>query len=187
MQMKLTIDFKEPVKVSLQGQIVTLAKSETSESKAFRCKDIDFSLDGNSLVLSGHNEKKRTRSIMNTVKKHLENIVKGLDQGYEYRMKVVFSHFPMNLQVSGSQVIINNFTGEKKPRKAKIIGGNTRVQVKGKDVTITGPNSEHLGQTAANLERATKLKGKDLRIFQDGIYLVSKGLVEKAEESNENA
>jgi len=177
--MKTRIDFKEPVKVSLEGQTVTLSKGDVSESKTFRCKDVDFVIEGNSLVLTSHNDKKRTVSIIKTVKKHLDNLVSGLDQGYKYTMKVVFSHFPMNIQVSGEYVIINNFTGEKKPRKSFIVGPNTKIQVKGKDVTITGPNPEHLGQTAGNLEKNTKVKKKDLRIFQDGIYLTGKGLVEK--------
>lgn len=185
--MKVKIDFEEPIKVSLEGQTVTLSKGDKSETKAFRCKDVDFSLDGNSLVLESHNEKKRTNSVIRTVQKHLENLVIGLNQGYEYKMKVVFSHFPMNLQVSGNYVIINNFVGEKKPRKARIVGENTRVEIKGKDITITGPNREHVGQTAANLEKATSVKGKDLRIFQDGIYLVSKGLAQKSEERARNA
>jgi len=187
MVMEKKVEFKEPVKASLQGQTVTLTAGDRTETKAFRCKDVDFSMDGNTLVLTGHNEKKKTRSVINTVRKHLENIVVGFSQGYEYKMKVVFSHFPMNLQVSGKQVVINNFTGEKKPRKSNIVGENTKVEIKGKDIKITGPNKEHVGQTTANLEKATKLRGKDHRVFQDGIYPVSKGTIEKPEEGAENA
>ena len=33
----------------------------------------------------------------------------------------------------------------------------------------------YYGQTAANLEQATVVKGRDIRVFQDGIYVVSKG------------
>ncbi|MEM0359803.1 MAG: 50S ribosomal protein L6 [Candidatus Diapherotrites archaeon] len=180
--MELKIDFKEPYKVSLSGQTVTISKGEKSESKTFRCKNVDFAIEGNSLVLRGLNEKKRTSSIIKTVKKQLENLVVGLEKGYEYRLRVVFSHFPINLQVSGKNVVINNFGGEKKPRKAKIVGENTKVEIKGKEITITGSNSEHVGQTAANLERATAIKNKDLRVFQDGIYLISKGLAQKEKE-----
>ncbi len=184
--MEKRIEFREPVRISLQGQSVALSKGDVSETAPFKCKDIDFVLDGSALVLRGHNEKKQTAAIMNTVEKKLQNIVKGLEQGYEYKMKVVFSHFPMNIQVSGKEVVINNFTGEKKPRKSKIVGEHTQVKAKGKDITITGPNKEHVGQTAANLEKATMLKKKDLRIFQDGIYRIEKGLAEpKGEAKNE--
>jgi len=39
---------------------------------------------------------------------------------------------------------------------------------------LNGPNLEDAGQTAANIERATKIKGFDPRVFQDGIYIIEK-------------
>ncbi len=174
--MKETIEFNEPIKVSVEEQTVTLTSGDKTETKIFRCKDVDFSVDGNSLVLEGHAEKKKTNSIINTVKKHVLNLSFGLETGYEYHMKVIFSHFPMNIQLAGNELIINNFAGGKKPRKAGVVGANTKVEVKGKDIIITGSNKEHVGQTAANFEKATVIKKKDLRVFQDGIYLVTKGV-----------
>jgi large subunit ribosomal protein L6 len=89
-------------------------------------------------------------------------------------MKIVYAHFPMTVKVQGKTVTIDNFLGERSPRVAKIIGDDVKVQVKGDDVTITGINKEHVGQTMANIEQATKIKRRDPRIFQDGIYLVDK-------------
>jgi len=43
--------------------------------------------------------------------------------------------------------------------------------VKGEDVIVTGIDRQAVGQTAANLELATKIKQKDLRKFLDGIYI----------------
>ncbi|MEC7431143.1 MAG: 50S ribosomal protein L6, partial [Candidatus Thermoplasmatota archaeon] len=43
------------------------------------------------------------------------------------------------------------------------------------DVTVSGSDREKVGQTAANIERACKIKKRDRRVFQDGIYIVSKG------------
>jgi large subunit ribosomal protein L6 len=48
------------------------------------------------------------------------------------------------------------------------------VNVKGDIVDLTGANVEDVGQTAANIERATKIKGFDPRVFQDGIYIIQK-------------
>ena len=77
------------------------------------------------------------------------------------------------VKVQGDTVVIDNFLGERHPRSAKIVG-SAEVAVKGDEVTITGINKEHVGQTMANLEQATKIKGRDPRVFQDGIYLTSK-------------
>jgi large subunit ribosomal protein L6 len=88
-------------------------------------------------------------------------------------MKIVYAHFPMTVKAVGDKVTIENFLGERYPRTAKIVG-SAKVQVKGEEVVITGINKEDVGQTMANLEQATKIKGRDPRVFQDGIYFVSR-------------
>ena len=105
-------------------------------------------------------------------------MVKGLDEGFEYRLKAVFSHFPMTLKVEGNKLTITNMLGEKVPRVAKLPWTPSEVQVKieGKsDIIVTGADREKVGQTAANIERACKVKKRDPRVFQDGIYITSKG------------
>ena len=88
----------------------------------------------------------------------------------------------MTAKVEGQEVKISNFAGEKFDRISKIVG-DVQIEIKGEEITVTGINKEDVGQTAANLELATKLRGKDIRRFQDGIYLVSKGNIdEKTEE-----
>ncbi|MEM2793065.1 MAG: 50S ribosomal protein L6, partial [Candidatus Methanomethylicia archaeon] len=42
-------------------------------------------------------------------------------------------------------------------------------------IIITGINIENVGQTAANICQTARIKGLDPRVFQDGIYLYSKG------------
>jgi len=67
-------------------------------------------------------------------------------------------------------VLIENFTGERRGRKAKIIG-DVKVKVESEDVLVEGINLEDVSQTAANIEQATKVKKKDPRVFLDGIYV----------------
>ena len=43
------------------------------------------------------------------------------------------------------------------------------------DVVVKGADREKVGQTAANIERACRIKKRDRRVFQDGVYIVSKG------------
>lgn len=105
---------------------------------------------------------------------HLRNMIKGVTEGFEYRMKIVYSHFPMKTTVKKDGFYIENFLGGSFPRKAKIMG-NTKVQISGDEVILTGINKEDTGQTAANIELATHIKRYDPRVFQDGIYIVSKG------------
>jgi large subunit ribosomal protein L6 len=69
--------------------------------------------------------------------------------------------------------LIENFTGERSPRKAKI-AGDVQIKVQSEDVIVQGINLEDVSQTAANIEQATKVKKKDPRVFLDGIYVYEK-------------
>jgi large subunit ribosomal protein L6 len=116
-------------------------------------------------------------SLLNTTKSIMKNMIIGLQKGYFYKMAIVYSHFPINVQQKGDYIEINNFCGEKRPRKAKIFG-NTKVKIQGKEIILEGLSKEDVSLTASNLEKATKVKNKDRRVFQDGIYIVSKGVLE---------
>ncbi|HDD40325.1 MAG TPA: 50S ribosomal protein L6, partial [Nitrososphaeria archaeon] len=47
-------------------------------------------------------------------------------------------------------------------------------EVRGDDVIVKGIDKQAVGQTAANIEQATKIRRKDLRKFLDGIYIYEK-------------
>ena len=104
-------------------------------------------------------------------------MIRGIDKGFEYRLKAVYSHFPMTLKVDGNIMTITNLFGEKVPRTANLpwTPGEVQVRVENKvDVIVTGADREKVGQTAANIERSCKIRKRDRRVFQDGIYIVSK-------------
>jgi large subunit ribosomal protein L6 len=100
-------------------------------------------------------------------------MMKGVTEGFEYRMKIVYSHFPIKTKLQDNEVVIENFLGEKQPRKAKILGGTT-VKISGDQIILNGIDLEAVSQSAANIERATIIKNFDPRIFQDGIYVIEK-------------
>ena len=105
-------------------------------------------------------------------------MIRGIDSGFTYKLKAVYSHFPMTLKVDGNTMTITNLFGEKVPRKAPLpwSPSDVKVTVENKtDVIVSGSDREKVGQTAANIERACKIKKRDRRVFQDGIYIVSKG------------
>ena len=111
---------------------------------------------------------------MGTFRSHITNMIIGVTAGFEYKMKIVYSHFPVKTSVKGDKFVIENFLGEKYPRSASILG-DTKISTKGDEVVLTGSDKEHVGQTAANIEQITRIKGYDPRVFQDGIYITQKG------------
>lgn len=104
---------------------------------------------------------------------HLKNLFNGLDNEYVYNLEYCNVHFPMTLKSEPGKLTINNFLGEKTPRVAKVLPG-VKVDIKGQKITITSNDKEAAGQTAANFEKATKIRCRDRRVFQDGIFIVSR-------------
>jgi large subunit ribosomal protein L6 len=97
-------------------------------------------------------------------------MITGVAKGFSYKLKIVFSHFPISVKVQGKAVVIENFTGERRARRVKMIG-DVKVKVQSEDIVVEGINLEDVSQTAANIEQATKVKKKDPRVFLDGIYV----------------
>lgn len=168
-----TIPIPEDVTVNVENSEVTVKGNGGEIKRNFNHNKITISNDDENVTVSVAFPNKKDKAMVGTIKSHVSNMIYGVKHGFTYKMKIVYAHFPMTVKVKGNIVSIDNFLGERSPRTAKIIG-DVKVSVKGDDVTITGINKEHVGQTMANIEQATKIKGRDPRIFQDGIYLVDK-------------
>ena len=97
-------------------------------------------------------------------------MITGVTKGYSYKLKIVFSHFPITVKVQNKSVLIENFTGERRARSVKILG-DVKVKIDPEDIIITGSNLEQVSQTAANIEQSTRVRNKDPRVFLDGIYV----------------
>ncbi|MDI6723539.1 MAG: 50S ribosomal protein L6 [Methanobacterium sp.] len=166
------IEIPEGINVNLDDG-VTVKGSKGQLNRKFNYPNVIIKKEDDKLVLESNFPKKRDKAMLGTIKSHINNMIIGLTDGFTYNMKIVYAHFPMTVKAAGNKVTIENFLGERYPRTAKIVG-DAKVQVKGDEVIVTGINKEDVGQTMANLEQATKIKGRDPRVFQDGIYFVSR-------------
>jgi large subunit ribosomal protein L6 len=168
------VEIPEGVDIEISGDEVVVRKGDTVLSKRLSHPRVEIRLEDGTVRVTSHLPKKKEMALVGTYAAHIRNMIKGVTEGFTYTMRVVYAHFPMKVSVREGRVIIENFMGERHPRTAKI-RGDTKVEVKGDTLHISGPNLEDVGQTAANIEQATRIKKKDPRVFQDGIYLVSKG------------
>jgi large subunit ribosomal protein L6 len=165
------VDILPGVSLTMEGTVVKV-KGKLGESEMdFRNNYVKLTHKENKIVVSESKKNKKTNAIVGTWASEIRNMMKGVSDGFEYHMKIDYTHFPTRVSVKGDSVLIENFLGERSARLASIIG-NTKVSVKGDRIVITGIHKRHVGETAANIERATKIKGFDLRIFQDGVYLL---------------
>jgi len=168
-----TVEIPAGVQAELAGNDVKVTASGKANSRHFRSTGIAMKKDGEKIEIWALSERRNVLAEAKSVATHIRNMFSGLSKPYEYKLEIVYSHFPMNIKVMDKVVEIYNLGGAKHPRKAKIVG-DSKVTVKGKDISVTGQSKEAVGQTAANMEQATKIKGKDIRVFQDGIYITAK-------------
>jgi len=172
-----SVNIPEGVSIDSSSSNVKVTGPRGELSRNFEHSAIKIKQSENQLNIIGNNLRKKEKALIGTWNAHLENMVKGVDKGFLYEMKIIFAHFPMKVAVKGNVVTIDNFLGEKATRSSAIVG-DVKVNVKGDALTIEGNNIEDVGQTAGNLEKATIVKGRDTRVFQDGIYMISKGVAQ---------
>jgi large subunit ribosomal protein L6 len=161
------------VKVEIAGAVLKVKGPKGQLERSVRFPQITTSIDGQELMFSTSSERKNVNAMVGTFAAHAANMVKGVTTGFEYRMKVVYSHFPIQLKLQAGKLEINNFLGEKKARYATIVNGVT-IKIGNDEILLTGIDKELLGTTFANIEHATKIRNRDPRVFQDGIYIVER-------------
>jgi len=167
------VEIPEGVAVTVDGNTVTVKGPKGEVTRQLSYPEIEIRKEDSYLIVNSRLDRKRHRAMVGTLAAHIGNMVAGVTKGYEYKMKVVYSHFPIQLKAASDQLVINNFLGERKSRLAKILPG-TKVDIGKDEVMVSGIDKERVGQTMANIEQATRVRGFDIRIFQDGIYLVDK-------------
>ena len=168
-----TIEVPEEVNLTLDGHKVAVTGTNGTVIIDFGHIKLILGYQDNTLRIWAENPRKKEASLVNTITSHVKNMIKGVIEGFTYRLKIVFIHFPMTINVQGNKVIINNFVGEQSPRTAKIMG-DVEVSVDGDDIVVTGNDIESVAQTAANIQQSTHIRNKDLRKFLDGIYVYQK-------------
>ncbi len=173
-----TVEIPEGVDISIDGYKVKVSGPKGVLERDFsHARKIIIRKEDNKIVVESYFASRREKALVGTIAAHIRNMIRGVTKGYRYKLKIVFSHFPISVEVDEKQRIvrIKNFLGEKADRIAKIVGDDVKVYVKGEDVIVEGIDKEHVGQTAANIELATKVKDKDRRVFADGIYIYDWG------------
>ena len=154
--------------IEVKGPLGTLSEDLSHLPIEIRKKDVK-------IVLRAAWARKKEAALVGTAASLITNMIKGVTRGFTYKLKVVYAHFPITIKVDEKkkQMTIENFIGEKVPRKVKICG-DTNIHVQGDEVIVKGTRIQDVSQTAANIENATKIKDKDQRVFLDGIYIYEK-------------
>ncbi len=153
--------------IIVKGRLGTIKKKLAMEN-------VDIKRDANTITINPKGKRREAKAMAGTVSSHIDNMFVGVTKGWTYTLKILYLHFPMTVKAEKDKIVISNFLGERTPRITGIVG-ETKVEVKGDQIIVTGANIEDVSRTASNIERATRIKFYDRRVFQDGIFITSKG------------
>lgn len=170
-----TIEFPEGFEFKINRNEIIVSHKGKEIKKAFNLKNIDEKKEGNKLVLEAKMGSKRELKMIKTISAHVKNMIGGLQENYVYKLEIAYLHFPITIEIQKDKgrMLIKNFLGEKNPRIANIVPG-AEVNIDRNKITIEANEKEIASQTAANIEIATKIKNRDRRKFQDGIFITEK-------------
>lgn len=164
-----------PEEASADGERfdLTISGPNGSVTRRLWYPNVDVRIADGEIVIESDAEDAKTNATIGTFASHVRNAFHGVVDGWTYEMDVFYSHFPMQVRAEDDEIVIQNFLGEKAPRRTAV-HGETAVDVDDEHVTLSGPNKEDVGQTAADIEQLTRVSGKDTRVFQDGVYITEK-------------
>jgi len=156
---ELTIPVPDTVKVTEKHRILSVEGPLGKTRKNFKKIPVDLQVSGKNIILKSLGTRKNDYAIFKTAESIINTLIKGVQQGYTFKMKIVYAHFPITVKVKDNNILVENFQGERAARISKIVG-DTKVVSK--------------GGGGGSLQQNTKVKNKDHRVFLDGIYLYEK-------------
>ncbi|KAK9451900.1 60S ribosomal protein uL6 [Limtongia smithiae] len=176
------LEIPEGVTVSIKSRIVVVTGPRGTLTKNLRHIDLSFSKVGASTIkLTVHHGARKHVAALRTIKSLISNLITGVTKGYKYKMRYVYAHFPINVNIlnDGTQVEIRNFLGEKRVRTINVLEGvSVEVSTAVKDeLVLTGSSLENVSQSAADIQQICRVRNKDIRKFLDGIYVSERGTI----------
>ncbi|KAJ4295723.1 60S ribosomal protein L9B [Collariella sp. IMI 366227] len=185
-----TLEVPENVKVSIKARLVTVEGPRGKLTKDMSHIAVNFSIIKKDVIgIEIHHGNRKNVAALRTVRTIINNLIIGVTKGFKYKMRYVYAHFPINVNVDKNgetgcyEVEIRNFVGEKIVRRVIMQAGvDVEISKAQKDELILSGNSlEAVSQSAADIQQICRVRNKDIRKFLDGLYVSEKGnIVEEA-------
>ena len=168
----------------IKSRKVTVTGPRGELVKDFKHLNLEILSTDKSVIVRIWFAQRKQVACVRTVCSHIANMITGVTQGFLYKMRFVYSHFPINVTLTGKNVEIRNFLGEKRVRKVELSEGVEYVRSAAvKDqIELSGNDLSLVSLTAARIQQTTNVRHKDLRKFLDGIYVSEKGAMALPEE-----
>jgi large subunit ribosomal protein L6 len=171
--MQYDIPITQGITASMEGRVIAIKGPKGELRRDIGHRKMAAIIEGGKITVKAVKSGKKEKKLLGSLRAHIKNMMLGCTEPHTYKLKMCSSHFPMNVTLSGNEIVIKNLLGAKVPKKVTIPKGIS-VKVEGSEITVVGADIEMAGSTAAAIEKSTKRANYDRRVFQDGIYITSK-------------
>ena len=183
---KFNLTVPDDVELGINARVVTVKGPRGALTLNFKHTPIDISF------VPGSNNKEvqldrwfgsgKSLSTVKSVHSHITNGIIGVTKGFQYKMRFVYAHFPINVTITNKdkRIEIRNFLGEKVVRVVDALGDVTvkrSTDVKD-EIILSGTSIDAVSRTCALVSQICNVKNKDIRKFLDGIYVSHKGNID---------
>ncbi|GAB7364405.1 hypothetical protein MBLNU230_g4948t1 [Neophaeotheca triangularis] len=178
----------EGVKVHIKTRVVTVEGPRGKLVKDLSHLSVSFTHPAKNVInIEMHHGARKNVAALRTVRTIILNLITGVTKGYKYKMRYVYAHFPINVNLNKNaetglwDVEIRNFLGEKVVRNVTMQPGvDVEASKNQKDeLQLTGNSLEHVSQSAADIQQVCRVRNKDIRKFLDGLYVSERGNIEE--------
>eukprot|EP00760_Papus_ankaliazontas_P035155 PhM_4_TR763/c0_g1_i1/m.39612/K02940/RP-L9e, RPL9; large subunit ribosomal protein L9e len=166
------------VTVTCKNRVVTVKGPRGELKREFKHISCELDVVEDRFLVTMWLAKRKQIAAIRTTCAHVANMIKGVTEGFRYKLRFAYAHFPVNVTVEKNQIEIRNFLGEKIVRTVPFEAG---LEVKRTDatkvkdeLTITGNDVDQVSQLAARVHQSCLVHHKDIRKFLDGIYVQTK-------------
>ena len=166
-------ELPDGITAAMTDNVLVIKGPSGEVSRKLNDPSVTMKAEGNTVTLSCKQGTKRQKRVINSYRAHIRNMITGVQTPYIYKLKICSGHFPIQVSMSEDTLAVKNFLGEKSPRTLRLKQGAT-VKIDGDIITVESPSIEIAGNVASQIEYLTAKRGRDLRIFQDGIYIIEK-------------
>ncbi|KAI8646234.1 ribosomal protein L6, alpha-beta domain-containing protein [Parasitella parasitica] len=174
----------EGVTVTVKSRQVVVKGPRGELAKNLRHLNIEITIVGQKIKFVVHHGLRKHVACIRTVRSLVNNMIIGVTKGFEYKMRYVYAHFPINVIINGNNdaVEIRNFLGQKVVFHVNMREGVSVSASTGQkdELTLTGNSLENVSQSAADIQQSCLVKNKDIRKFLDGIYVSERNVLESA-------
>jgi len=156
---KKSINIPEGVEVKIEGNVLK-AKGPKGEGFLNIPNSLKVEISNNSLNVSPIRDEKDTKALWGTTRAHLNNLIKGLTQGFQKDLEIEGVGYRVN--VEGKNLVLK--VGYINPVSLEI-PDDIEVNIEKNSISVSGNSKEKVGQFAANIKAVKPVepyKGKGI-------------------------